>query len=182
MRGIQPYGRVITRQGLHMRFIPNIRYGTEQYPDKIARRLRAVNIAALIAASSVAFFAIHRFLDSIPHWKYAAVVALVYASIPLLHRFGPLTGPLTLVAVAYVWIFWVSSIVGTNGGTYFHYLTAAALGILFVGAEHVFLTVLIGAVAAALIIALHIVVPQDTGYIPTMRLFYGSFVTNVLTG
>ena len=106
-------------RGQHVRFIPNIRYGTEQYPDKIARRLRAVNIAALIAASSVAFVAIHRFLDSIPHWKYAAVVALIYVSIPLLHRCGPLAGPLTFVGVSYVWVFWVSSIVGTNGRNVF---------------------------------------------------------------
>ncbi|TMA79816.1 MAG: adenylate/guanylate cyclase domain-containing protein, partial [Deltaproteobacteria bacterium] len=60
--------------------------------------------------------------------------------------------------------------------------TAAALGILLVGAERVFLSIIIGAVAAALIIALHIVVPRDTGYIPATRLFYGSFVINVLAG
>ncbi len=169
-------------RGLHVRFIPNIRYGTERYPEKVARRLRAVNIAAWIVAVSTGSFAIQRFFDASPHWKYTAVVALAYASTPLLHRFGPLAAPLTLVGVGYAFIFWVSSIVGTDGGTYFIYLTAAALGILLVGAERVLLSVIIGAVAAGLIILLHIVVPRDTGYISATRLFYGSFVINVLTG
>ncbi len=165
-----------------MRLIPNIRYGTDGYPEKVARRLRATNIAAWIGAVSTGSFAIQRLLDGSGHWKYTALVALAYASVPLLHHFGPLAAPLTLVGVGYVFIFWVSSIVGTDGGTYSIYLTAAALGILLVGAERVFLSIIIGAVAAALIIALHIVVPRDTGYIPATRLFYGSFVINVLAG
>ena len=32
------------------RFLPNIRYGTERYPEKIARRLRALNVAAWLCA------------------------------------------------------------------------------------------------------------------------------------
>ena len=59
-----------------MRFIPNIRYGTEQYPEKVARRLRATNIGALIGAAGVGFFAVLRFLQGFAHWKYAALVAL----------------------------------------------------------------------------------------------------------
>src|SRR5215471_18157321 len=51
-----------------MRFVPNIRYGTERYPEKVARRLRATNIAAWIGAGTVAFFAVWRFFQGVPHW------------------------------------------------------------------------------------------------------------------
>jgi adenylate cyclase len=164
----------------HVRLIPNIRYGTERYPEQVARRLRAANIAAWILAPGTAFFAVERFLDGSSHWKYTALVALVYASTPLLHRFGPLAAPFAFVGVGYTFIFWVSSIVGTDGGTYFFYSTAAALGILLIGAERAFLSAVLGAVAAGLIILLHIVVPRNTGVLPARSLFYGTFVPNVL--
>jgi adenylate cyclase len=164
-----------------LRFIPNIRFGTEGYPEKVARRLRAVNVAAWILAPGTALFAVERFLDGSSHWKYTALVALAYASTPLLHRFGPLAAPLVLVGVGYTFIFWVSSIVGTDGGTYFFYSTAAALGILLLGAERAFLSVVLGAVAAGLIILLHIVVPRNTGVVPARSLFSGTFVINVLS-
>jgi hypothetical protein len=37
-----------------MRFLPDIRYGTENYPEKVARRLRALNLAAWIGAAVAA--------------------------------------------------------------------------------------------------------------------------------
>jgi signal transduction histidine kinase len=161
-----------------IRLIPNIRYGTEQYPEKVARRLRATNIAAWIGAAVAAVHAVLRFFEGVAHWKYAALVALGFAVLPLLHRFGPLAAPLALIAIAYTWIFWVTSVVGTDGGSSFFYLAAAALGILLVGAERVFLSTLIGAVAAGLIILLHLLVPGNTGRIPGP--FFGIFVVNVL--
>jgi adenylate cyclase len=45
---------------------PGIAYGTRDYPEKIARRLRAVNIAAWSMASATLFFATLRFLDPRP--------------------------------------------------------------------------------------------------------------------
>jgi len=167
-----------------MRFIPNIRFGTERYPDKIARRLRATNIAASIGAVVTGFFAVLRFLDPRPGmWKFGIVNALgtlLFGSIPLLHRFGPLAAPLALLGLAYAWIIWVISHTGTDGGAYLTYFTAAALGILLVGAEHVFLTIAIGGIAAALIIVVHLAFPRDGGYVSSTSLFYGNFVTNVI--
>jgi len=81
-----------------VRFLPDIRYGTENYPEKVARRLRALNLVtwcvAAVAASGVASDVVLEFLDPKPGlWKAAtvyALAALIYASIPLLHRFGTL--------------------------------------------------------------------------------------------
>ena len=41
-----------------MRLLPNIAFGTERYPPKVARRLRVVNIAAWTGAVLAALFAV----------------------------------------------------------------------------------------------------------------------------
>jgi adenylate cyclase len=163
---------------LGVRFIPNVRYGTEGYPEKVARRLRATTIAAWIGAFSVGFFAVWRFLDGAAHWKYAALVALALGLAPLLHRFGPLAAPLALVAISYIWTFWLSFYnAGTASGTTFFYFTAGALGILLLGAERVSISIVVGAVAIGLQIILHIGVPLNINNVPATSL---TFVVNVL--
>lgn len=168
------------------RLLPNIRYGTERYPEKVARRLRALNIAVGLGATMTAVFAVMRLLDPAPGMFRRGVVnaafAVMIASIPLLHRFGQLVAPLAFVVLAYAIIFRTSVQMGTGGGAYLHYLTATVLGILFMGTERVLLTVGIGVVATALIIILHILAPYDTGRLSATSLFYGNFITNVITG
>src|SRR5436305_3280510 len=167
-----------------MRLLPNIRYGTEGYPEKVARRLRAVNITTWSGAAVIVVFAIQRFFDPMPvTWKLAAingVTAPILIAVPLLHRFSPVAAPLVLVLIAYAFIFVVSSMLGTGAGTYLYFFTFAALGILLIGPEHVFLTIALGVVAAALIIALNMIVPHDKGIVSPAALFFGHFVTNVI--
>ena len=69
---------------------------------------------------------------------------------------------------------------GTGAGTYLYFSINTALGILFIGPEHVFLTVALGVVAAGLTIALHMIVPHDKGIVSPAALFFGHFVTNVV--
>jgi adenylate cyclase len=107
--------------------------------------------------------------------------ALVMACLPMLNRFSPLAGPLALVAFAYAFIFRVVWQVGTAGGSYFTYLTAAALALLFLGTERVWLTALIAAIAVGLVVALHVMVPPNTGLLSASALFYGNFLINVTT-
>ena len=65
-----------------MRFLPDIRYGTENYPEKVARRLRALNLITMISAAvaiflAVANFAVVNFLNPKPGlWKAGVVAAL----------------------------------------------------------------------------------------------------------
>jgi adenylate cyclase len=157
---------------------PNIRFGTEGYPEKIARRLRATNIVTWFASAITALFAAWRLLEGSAHWRFTALASLLYVLIPLLHRFGPLAAPFALVTIAYTWIFWITSFVGTDGGPTYFFFTAAALGILMVGAEHVSFTILIGAVAIGAMVFLHSVAPQDTGRISGS--LHTSFIGNVI--
>src|SRR5689334_3517495 len=118
-----------------MRSFPNIRYGTDRYPEKVARRLRAVNIAAWLAAFVPGCFAIVRFLDP-ERWHRGitdALIAAAIAAIPLLHRFGSLLAPLVLVAIVYAHLFRLDYEAGTGFGAHTGYLTAAALGMVLVG-------------------------------------------------
>ncbi|MBR0939166.1 adenylate/guanylate cyclase domain-containing protein [Bradyrhizobium jicamae] len=163
-----------------MRF-PNIRYGTKGYPEKIARRLRGFNIAVWVAAPVPACMALVRFVDG--KWKVAAIdvlVATTYASMPLLHRFGPIVAPLAFLGVSYAVIFWVTSLVGTNGAERIGYFTTTALGILIIGTERYLITIVVGIVSVALIIGLEIYLPRDTGFASPTLVFLTNFTTSIV--
>jgi len=166
-----------------MRLIPNIRFGTEAYPEKVARRLRAFNIVVWVAALLPGSMTFVRFFDGKSKVAAAdALIALSYASMPLLHRFGPLAAPLIFVAVSYAVIFWVSSLVGTNSGERLGYFTATALSILIIGTEHYFITIALGIVSVGLIIMTEMVLPRDTGFVSPTFLFFTNFAaTTVFT-
>ena len=171
-------------RGVVLRYLPNIRFGTERYPEKVARRLRAMNIAAWICAAQAGFFAILRMLDPAPgmfrRGLINAGIAAAFAALPLLHRFSPLAAPLVFLAFAYAIIFRSAYQIGTGGGGYMFYLTATALIVLLIGTEHVVLAALAGAIAAGLIILLHLVAPYNTGLVSPELQFWGSFVTSAV--
>ncbi|MBI1830909.1 MAG: adenylate/guanylate cyclase domain-containing protein, partial [Planctomycetes bacterium] len=165
-----------------MRFFPNIRYGTERYPEKVARRLRAVNIAAWLAAATIALLAFARLTDP-ERWQFGAVTvlfAVAIAAVPLLHRFGSLAAPLALTLLIYAHIFRIVYNVGTGDGAYLTYLTGAALGLLLIGVERIWLAASLAALAAALILLLHMLVPYNTGQLPPRLMFLGNFAVNVV--
>jgi adenylate cyclase len=164
-----------------MNWLPNIRYGTDGYAERVARRLRGFNIAVWVAALIPAGMVLVRLIDG--KWKVAAADALVattYASMPLLHRFGPTVAPLAFVGVSYAVIFWVTSLVGTNGAERIGYFTTAALGILVLGTERYFLTMVIGFVSAALIIIIELYLPRDTGFVSPTGVFLTNFSANII--
>jgi signal transduction histidine kinase/ActR/RegA family two-component response regulator len=159
-----------------VRFLPDIRYGTENYPEKVARRLRAVNLAAWIGAAVAAFgfanFLRLEFLNPKPGlWKAAVVLALgasIWASVPLLHRFGALCGALTAILTMQAYLFSLTWLIGTGSGLQMLYLVAAALIFVF-GRERFFLFVVLG-LAVLQVVVLQIMVPHDTGLLDSAAL------------
>jgi adenylate cyclase len=166
-----------------MRLLPNIRYGTDPYPETIARRLRALNITAWIAAALSTGFAITQLLDPAPDlWKPGVVnvvAALIFTAIPLLHRLGALAAPLAFSITAYVAIFLDCFLMGIGTGMQFYYLVITALVILFLGTEHVVMSAVLCAVAAVLIIALETFVPRNTGLQMAEMTFASFIITTV---
>lgn len=165
--------------GLHLRLLPNVRYGTERYSEQVARRLRALNITAWIASAVASGFAIVQFLDPTPGlWKVAAInalAALVCAAIPLLHRFGPLAAAVCFISFLYVYFFVDLVLLGTGTGMQFYYLVGTALVVLFLGPEHILLASIFGAAAVAFLITVEVLLPRDTGLLPATTLL-GNYV------
>jgi adenylate cyclase len=141
-------------------------------------------MTAWLVAAVIAGFAVLRSLDPTPGmWKFAAInwaTAPLFASLPLLHRFGEMLAPIAFVVLAYSFIFVVTSLVGTAGGTWMYYFIATATGIIFLGTERYFATALLSLTAIGLILLLHIIVPQNTGALSPNALFFGNFVINVV--
>ena len=161
--------------------LPNIRYGTERYPEKVARRLRAANMAAWLAAIVPCSFVIVRLLED--RWLLAVdnvLTAAAFVSVPLFHRFGQAVAPTVLVVLVYVHIFRVVDLNGTGDGAWLTYLTATALAFLLLGIENVLFAAVLAALAAGLIILVHVIIPHNTGLVPDGKLFYGHFIVNVV--
>ena len=172
--------------------LPDIRYGTESYPERVARRLRGLNLAAWIATTIAACgFATNvalQFLDPKPGlWKggaVAALAALIYASVPLLHRFGTLWSALTFTLTLQAHLFSLTWLFGTGGGWQMTYLTASALNFVLTGAERILFSAVLAALAALQVVVPQFMVPYNTGLLASatlFALFVAMVIVNVTT-
>jgi adenylate cyclase len=164
-----------------------IAFGTTRYPEKVARRLRLVNMICWGAAMMVGQFSVRRFLDPTPGMVklgfIAMGIALLYACIPLLHRFGAWAAISVLTVLAYVEAVRTTVDSGIGGGYWISLLDAAALVTLILGAERIVLSIVFSALALTLLILLHVYVPLDTGDLAPDRLraaFFSNLVFNTL--
>src|SRR5215213_3506630 len=164
-----------------MRLLPNIDYGTELYSEKIARRLRVLNLTAWCSAAVALAFAISQAFDR-TLWTAAAVsgrIAIIFASLPLLHRFGSLAAPLTFAITSFATFFSICSILGTDSGIQMNYLSAAGFAILYVGTERLLLASALTIAAVLLIIALQVVAPDNTGLLSEGAML-GNFIASAV--
>jgi len=161
-----------------VRFLPDIRYGTENYPENVARRLRAVNLAAWIVAVTAALgfasYVVLEFLNPKPGlWKAGVVLALaasIWASVPLLHRFGTFWAALTLTFTAQAYLFSLTWLFGTGSGLQMPYLVAAAIIFVALDRERFLPLVISGILAVLEVVVLQIMVPYDTGLLESAEL------------
>jgi adenylate cyclase len=152
------------------------------YADGVGRRRRVLNITAWIAAGVCATFAVMAVVTGESLWRVAlinAVSALIFASIPLLHRFGELTGPLTLIITADVSLTVSSLTVGTGSGLQFYFLVGGTVAMLTLGIERMVLASALVAISAGLVIALQFLVPADTGVQPDWAVKVGFVVSTI---
>lgn len=164
-----------------MRLLPNISYGTERYPEKVARRLRVLNITVWSGAVFALGFAIYDLFDR-TLWKVAAInvlVSIFLLTIPLWHRFGELAAPLVYIVGSYTAIFVICSMLGTDCGMQVQYLAIAAGAVLVLGPERFFISVAFGIMAVVLIISLELLVPHDTGLL-SERAMLENFIACII--
>ena len=163
-----------------MRAQPRAR--SQVYSDRIARRRRILNLTASMAVFVSAGFGLVQIFAEPQLWWTGIiniVGAAIYATIPLLHRFGELLPPLTFIGTAYVSIFTICWFVGTGSGLQFYFLVAACLIVLQLGVDRIFLASILAAIAAGMVITLQFLVPRDTGAQPVWALSLSFVVTTV---
>lgn len=168
-----------------MSLLPGIGLGTDAYPDRIARRLRAVNLTCWCAAAVAAGFAVYLGLYDWPRlWALVAVNAadaVIWAAIPLLHRFGPTVAPVAFGLSVYASNFAITALLGTDAGVYLYYMPVAALAVLFLGIGRIALAGALAATAALLHLAAHFWLPAEgplAGADPV--LVHGTYATSVV--
>jgi adenylate cyclase len=152
-----------------MRLLLDIRFGTERYPEKAARRLRTVNIGTRIAAAFHAFFAAVSFAYFTRFWwagPVHTVLMLFFAGVPMLHRVGTNAAAVFTLVLFYLDILAFICLIGTGAGLQLYFLVGVALTVLYLGAEHIAVTTASAALAAALIVVVQLTVPDDTGLLP----------------
>ncbi|GAB7141587.1 adenylate/guanylate cyclase domain-containing protein [Mycobacterium riyadhense] len=159
-----------------------IRAPIQHYAASAARRTRVLNIAAWMAATvSVSFVAAQLFIDEW-FWQVISIdaaAALVFAAVPMLHRFGELAAAMTFIGAAYVAIFASCWALGTASGAQLFFLVGACLVVLLLGIEHIVLASGLAAIAAGLIIASEFLIPRSTGLRPVWAQSMGFVITTV---
>jgi adenylate cyclase len=155
---------------------------SQVYAERIARRRRILNLTAAMAVFISAGFGFVQ-VFSAPNLWWTGVINIVgagiYASVPLLHRFGELLPPLTFIGTAYLSIFAICWFVGTGSGLQFYFLVAACLIVLQLGVDRIFLAAILAAIAASMVITLQFLVPRDTGAQPPWALSLSFIVTTI---
>lgn len=163
-----------------MRALPRAR--SQVYSERIDRRRRILNLTATMAVFISAGFGIVQIIAS-PHLWWTGLVniiaAAIYATVPMLHRFGELIAPLTFIGTAYLSIFTICWFVGTGSGLQFYFLVAACLIVLQLGVDRIFLASILAAIAAGMVITLQFLVPRDTGAQPAWALSLSFIVTTI---
>jgi adenylate cyclase len=132
-----------------------------------------LNIATWMSAVLTGGWVIVQLINGRGPWHMGVVNgvgALMFAKIPLLHRFGELVAPVVLFATASVSVVVLCCMIGTRSGLEFYFLVAASLVVLVLGIERIILASMLAAIGAALTVAVEFAAPADTGRLPSPEL------------
>src|SRR6185503_18938590 len=155
------------------------------YPEKIARRLRTVNMTAWIAAPVAAAFALFHALEDFDRLKILVAIngidALVWGAVPLLHRVNQLAGAIALAGSVYVSNFALTAALGSGSGIHLYYIAAAALSVLFIGVERMVLSATVVAIGGIMFVAAQLSLPFNTDLVPPFTLIVNFVVSSVVT-
>jgi adenylate cyclase len=132
-------------------------YGTWGYPSHVRRRLKILNVTAYVIALFTLVYAVQQMFLDFQSWKPVIIInfamAIVALSIPFLHRYGELVGPITLLISELAGIFVLTSYVGREAGLHMQYFAAPAAFFVILGLERLKLIL----VAIAIAIGLYLV-------------------------
>ena len=159
-----------------------VEYGTTPYPPKVRRRLKILNVMALLIAVFSAIFALTYALEDFAAYRWAVAInlALVAAALaaPFLHRFNDVAGAMLIMAAEYAGLFALVALLGRPSGTHLNLIVAAAVAFAVLGLERIRLIVAIVAVGFALHVAAWFLFPQGAAMGATESAFLGRLYVN----
>jgi adenylate cyclase len=151
----------------------------QRHADSLTRRRRVLNIATRITAVVTAGFGVIELITG-RLWYAAlinAVAALIFAMIPLLHRFGELVAPLALVCTSNVLMILATWRLGTHAVIAYFSMMSALVAALVLGVERIVLACVVVAITAAVTIAMIVVFPAHPGQEPMWTLDVGMTIS-----
>jgi adenylate cyclase len=154
----------------------------EHYADSHARRIRVLNINALMGVVVCLVFAVLGFWSgpgAYPVQVVNLITGVIFASVPWLNRFGELVAPLTFIFTAYTAVVLTCWEVGTGGGVQYFLVTTASLVVLQLGIERIGLAALLASLGVALVVTLQFLVPRSTGLEPPWVITMSFVITTV---
>ncbi len=129
-------------------------YGTETYPPHVRRRLKIMNVTAYVIALFTLVYAFQQMFLDFETWKPVIVINFVMAgvalTVPFLHRYGELVGPIVLLISELAGIFLLTYFVGRDSGLHIQYFAAPAAFFVILGLERLKLIIFAVAVSLAL--------------------------------
>jgi signal transduction histidine kinase len=164
-----------------LHFLGVFEKGVTQVAEKNARQLRALTIAAWLAAVVVAVLGTGAFVNSTPTRGVNAVALLVYVLVAVLGRRAPFLAAAIFLVFANTHIFIQTSLVGTGMGTSLLYMALAGLAFPLLGLERIGLVLFFALVSGVLIAVLEAQVPYNAGVHSPARLYFTTFLPMVAT-
>ena len=159
-----------------------VEYGTTPYPPKVRRRLKILNVMALLIAVFSAIFALTYALEDFAAYRWAVAInlALVAAALaaPFLHRFNDVAGAMLIMAAEYAGLFALVALLGRPSGIHLNLIVAATVAFAVLGLERIRLIVAIVAVGFALHVAAWFLFPQGAAMGATESAFLGRLYVN----
>jgi adenylate cyclase len=132
-------------------------YGTEPYPPHVRRRLKIMNVTAYVIALFTLVYAIQHMFHDFQAWKPVVFINLVMAAvaltIPFLHRYGELVGPIVILVSELAGIFVLTYYVGRDAGLHIQYFAAPAAFFVILGLERLKLIAVATAISLGLYLA-----------------------------
>lgn len=152
-----------------------------QYADSLTRRRRVVAIVACTASVVSASFAVIEVLATSQWYVVSlnAVMAVVFAVIPLLYRLGELVSALALVIAANVSLVVVSWMIDSHVGIAFYFLMSVLVAALVLGIDHLMLAAAVVTFGVVINIAARVVAPFHARKMPVWATDAGFAVTTI---
>ena len=114
-------------------------YGTEGYRPRVRRRLQIMNVTAYVIAFVTLVYAIQQMFLDFQTWKPVILINLVMAAvattIPFLHRYGELAGPVVLLISELGGVFLLTHYIGRDAGLHLQYFAGPAAFFVILGLE-----------------------------------------------